>query len=115
MELLPRTAKNIDQAGNMLIFGIGPDFSTQSEYFRIFFNGNASVADGTSLAVPAFAGIISLLNDAPLSSGKPSLGFLNPLLYSKALVAFNDITAGSNPGCGTTEFNVEVSFFVINH
>ena len=47
------------------------------------------------------AGIFSLLNDFRLSKGKTSLGFINPLIYSTAAKGFNDITSGSNPGCGT--------------
>jgi hypothetical protein len=47
------------------------------------------------------AGIFSLLNDLRLATGKPSLGFINPLIYSAAVTGFNDITSGSNPGCGT--------------
>ena len=52
-----------------------------------------------------FAGVVSLLNDYLLSKGKAPLGFLNPLLYSKATSGFNDITSGSNPGCGTNGFS----------
>ncbi|KAH9073449.1 subtilisin-like protein [Lactarius deliciosus] len=48
--------------------------------------------------VQTVAGIISLLNDFLLSTGKSPLGFLNPWL-------FNDITSGSNPGCGTDGFS----------
>ena len=51
------------------------------------------------------AGVISLLNDFLISKGKRPLGFLNPLLYSKAVTGFNDITSGSNPGCGTAGFS----------
>lgn len=40
--------------------------------------------------------------------GKPSLGFLNPLLYSRGAAALNDITQGNNPGCGTLGFNVSL-------
>ena len=53
------------------------------------------------------AGIFSLLNDYLLSQGKAPLGFLNPWLYTlptRGLPGFNDITIGSNPGCGTTGF-----------
>ena len=46
-----------------------------------------------------------MLNDARLRAGKPSLGFLNPLIYSLK-GRFNDITTGNNPGCGTPGFNV---------
>jgi len=59
---------------------------------------------GTSASSPAFAGIISLLNDARIAAGKPPLGFLNPLIYSIGNRAFNDITVGNNPGCGTQGF-----------
>ncbi len=51
-----------------------------------------------------FAGVIALLNDFRLSQGKASLGFLNPLIYSTGVPGFNDITSGSNPGCGTNGF-----------
>lgn len=51
-----------------------------------------------------FAAVISLLNDFLLSQGKSPLGFLNPLIYSTAATGFNDITSGSNPGCGTNGF-----------
>ena len=61
--------------------------------------------EGTSASSPVFASMVSLVNDRLLNAGKPPLGFLNPLLYSdKATAMFNDITEGSNPGCGTTGF-----------
>jgi tripeptidyl-peptidase-1 len=44
------------------------------------------------------------LNDYRISLGKPTLGFLNPLLYSNLTTAFNDITSGQNPGCSTNGF-----------
>jgi hypothetical protein len=40
----------------------------------------------------------------------PALGFVNPLLYAKGASAFNDITTGNNPGCGTPGFNVSFQF-----
>ena len=46
---------------------------------------------------------------ARLREGLPVLGFLNPLLYkirAEHPDAFNDITVGNNPGCGTEGFNV---------
>ena len=51
--------------------------------------------DGTSASTPAFASIISLLNEARDQAGKPPLGFLNPFLYANA-AAFTDIVAGNN-------------------
>eukprot|EP00754_Rhynchopus_humris_P045732 Rhum_TRINITY_DN5219_c0_g1::Rhum_TRINITY_DN5219_c0_g1_i1::g.16893::m.16893/K01279/TPP1, CLN2; tripeptidyl-peptidase I len=57
---------------------------------------------GTSCACPIFAGVMGLMNDARVSAGKPTLGFLAPALYKAAAAdaaAFNDITGGSTTGC----------------
>ena len=89
-----------------------PDVAAQADLFRIFLSGRPVSIGGTSAAAPTFAAIISLLNDARISKGLPSLGFLNPLLYALQAAdpqAFNDITVGNNPGCGTPGFNVSSS------
>lgn len=76
-----------------------PDIAAQGEDFCVT-PGGCGVA-GTSCSTPTAAGIIGALNDARLAAGKSSLGFLNPLLYSLAGTnAFQDITTGSNSGCG---------------
>lgn len=76
-----------------------PDIAAQGEDFCVN-PGGCSVA-GTSCATPTASGIIGALNDARLAAGKSSLGFLNPLLYSLAgSNSFQDITTGSNSGCG---------------
>ncbi|KAJ7098776.1 tripeptidyl peptidase A [Mycena belliarum] len=82
-----------------------PDVAAQSNFFRVFVGGRAFHIGGTSASSPAFTGFVALLNDGRLSKGLPPLGFLNPLLYSKAKSGFNDITVGNNPGCGTPGFN----------
>jgi tripeptidyl-peptidase-1 len=45
--------------------------------------------------------VLTLVNDALLAAGKPTLGFLNPLLYSSNGKGYNDITVGSVAGCET--------------
>ncbi|KAH9059745.1 tripeptidyl peptidase A, partial [Lactarius vividus] len=82
-----------------------PDVSGQADFFRIFFQGRAVHIGGTSASSPSIAAFIALLNDARIAAGKPSLGFLNPLIYALNGVGFNDITAGNAPGCGTPGFN----------
>ena len=74
---------------------------------------NSDTVDSDSLllsaSAPTFAGFVALLNDARIKAGLPPLGFLNPLIYAigkKRPGAFNDITTGHNPGCGTQGFNV---------
>ncbi|KAH9973541.1 peptidase S8/S53 domain-containing protein [Lactifluus volemus] len=81
-----------------------PDISAQALNYQIVFNGQVVGVEGTSCSAPTVAGIISLLNDFRISNGKPSLGFLNPLLYTRASGGFNEIKSGSNPGCGTQGF-----------
>ncbi|KAM5534011.1 hypothetical protein V8D89_012331 [Ganoderma adspersum] len=81
-----------------------PDVSTQGVQFAINVAGQFQGVDGTSASSPTFAAIVSLLNDARLNNGQAPLGFLNPLLYSQGAAALNDITKGSNPGCGTDGF-----------
>ena len=74
-----------------------PDVSAQATNFCVTPFG-CGIA-GTSCASPTFAGVVALLNDVRLQAGKPSLGFLNPLLYANA-AALNDVTTGSSSGCG---------------
>jgi tripeptidyl-peptidase-1 len=83
-----------------------PDVSAQGENFDVIVNGMTNPVDGTSCSSPAFTGIVGLLNEARLAAGKTSLGYLNQLIYKTAgpAGAFNDVTSGSNPGCGTQGF-----------
>ncbi|KIM88350.1 hypothetical protein PILCRDRAFT_814248 [Piloderma croceum F 1598] len=80
-----------------------PDVSAQGQRVQIFINGNISSVRGTSCSSPIFASIVGLLNDELITAGKNALGFLNPWLYANP-GAFNDITTGNNPGCGTKGF-----------
>ncbi|KAH8994722.1 subtilisin-like protein [Lactarius hatsudake] len=82
-----------------------PDIAAQAVGFRVFFNGNDQEEEGTSIATPVVAGIISLLNDWLIMTGQEPLGFLNPWLYGRGFQGLNDITEGSNPGCGTDGFS----------
>ncbi|KAI1322779.1 peptidase S8/S53 domain-containing protein [Xylariaceae sp. FL0255] len=68
------------------------------------FDGITLGVGGTSASAPIFAGIVNLLNEARIAKGKGPIGFLNPTLYANP-DAFNDITIGNNPGCGTGGFN----------
>ncbi|KAF8263851.1 subtilisin-like protein [Lactarius quietus] len=89
-----------------------PDISAQAIKLAIVLGGKYGDITGTSGAAPTVAAIISLLNDYLISKGKEPLGFLNPWLYSidPNDRAFNDITSGSNPGCGTDGFPTVVGW-----
>ena len=81
-----------------------PDVSAQGVNFIIDVAGQGQGVSGTSASSPTFAAVIALLNDELLNQGKSPLGFLNPMLYSTGAAALNDVTKGSNPGCGTQGF-----------
>jgi subtilase family serine protease len=56
---------------------------------------------GTSFAAPRWAGYLALANEQAVAKGRPSLGFINPALYSTGLGAghatgFHDILSGTN-------------------
>jgi hypothetical protein len=62
----------------------------------------AAAVSGTSAACPVVAAMVSLVNTARLEAGQPTLGWLNPTLYSlhaasSSSASFvNDIVEGSN-------------------
>ena len=94
-------------AGRFNTTGRGfPDVAMQGRDVAIVAAGQSTQVFGTSASSPMFASVIALVNNQLLNAGRPALGFLNPLLYSSAAVAgvFNDITVGSNVGCGTAGF-----------
>ncbi|KAI1180076.1 peptidase S8/S53 domain-containing protein [Nemania sp. FL0916] len=78
-----------------------PDISAHSlSPNYLFFNSNETgQTGGTSAAAPVVAGIIALLNDARLRAGKPTMGFINPFLYSLESGPLTDVTAGKAVGC----------------
>lgn len=83
-----------------------PDVAAQAQNFRVIDQGIDMGYRGTSCAAPTFNGIIALLNSARVGSGLPTLGFLNPWLYTIGQFGLNDITTGAATGCnGLSRFN----------
>jgi tripeptidyl-peptidase-1 len=76
-----------------------PDVAAQGQGFRVVDKGSQISVGGTSASAPVFASVVALLNNARLAAGKPSLGFLNPWIYSEAYQALNDIKDGGSTGC----------------
>lgn len=75
-----------------------PDVAAMYQTYAIACGGRDVTISGTSASTPVVAAIVSLLNDVRRTTGKPPLGFLNPLLY-KHPEALNDVVRGSNEGC----------------
>ncbi|CAK7270742.1 hypothetical protein SEPCBS119000_004242 [Sporothrix epigloea] len=80
-----------------------PDVSAIGDYFLIFFQGKWVWTGGTSLSAPLWGAMLTLINEERIAYSKRPVGFVNPVLYAHPEV-FTDITAGSNPGCGTDGF-----------
>lgn len=81
-----------------------PDVAAQGTKIVSINKGSGGLVGGTSASAPIFASVIAMLDDELIAAGKGPLGWLNPWLYANP-GAFNDITEGSNPGCGTQGFS----------
>lgn len=77
-----------------------PDVSAVGAGFDIVHTGYASAVLGTSASTPVVAAMIALVNDRRLRQGKPSVGWLNPLLYGDEFKeVLEDIIVGESYGC----------------
>lgn len=89
-----------------------PDVALVGVNIPVFVNGKQHNSGGTSASTPMWSGLISQINDYRATLGKPTLGFLNPRLYTDDSVrgSLRDITVGSNPGCNTDGFSCEAGW-----
>ena len=82
-----------------------PDVSANGVNFRAPSAGGVDYHwFGSSLASPLFASVLTLINEERLKAGKGPVGFVNPTLYKNPDV-LNDITNGTNVGCGSQGFH----------
>jgi subtilase family serine protease len=81
----------------------GPDVSANANFtFYVCANQTTCTANefgGTSFAAPMWAGYIALVNQQLAAQGQPTIGFINPTIYSQNLTSsystdFHDITSG---------------------
>ncbi|KIK63943.1 hypothetical protein GYMLUDRAFT_40152 [Collybiopsis luxurians FD-317 M1] len=88
-----------------------PDLATNGAAYVVAADDEFILEWGTSASSPTMGAILAMINDARLHSYKGTIGFINPTIYSPAFqAAFNDITSGSNPGCGTEGFSTAVGW-----
>ncbi|KAK4976780.1 hypothetical protein LTR42_002825 [Elasticomyces elasticus] len=80
-----------------------PDFAAIGDNVAIYNQGALIRIGGTSASSPAFASILTRVNEERLAVGKSTIGFVNPILYANPQV-LHDITVGNNSGCGTPGF-----------
>jgi kumamolisin len=93
----------------------GPDISANSDFsFYVCADQTSCTANnygGTSFATPMWAGFLALVNQQAVANGQPTLGFVNPALYTLGLSSsyntdFHDITSGSNGFSATVGFDL---------
>ncbi|MBW0483839.1 hypothetical protein O181_023554 [Austropuccinia psidii MF-1] len=83
-----------------------PDVSANGANYVVAVDGKFGLVYGSSASAPVIASMLSMINDARIMVGRKPVGFINPAIYSSYLKsAFNDITQGANPGCGTQGFS----------
>ena len=73
-----------------------PDVSLLGYNYQVRIGGLTYGISGTSASAPVMAGIFSNINAARINSGRSSVGWANPALYSMNKRYLNDITSGHN-------------------
>jgi len=100
-----QTATASGCSGCSQTFRNGPDVSANANFtFYVCADQSGCTANlygGTSFAAPMWAGYTALINQQAVANGNPTLGFINPSLYTIGLSSsydsdFHDITSGSN-------------------
>ncbi|QDS72513.1 hypothetical protein FKW77_000095 [Venturia effusa] len=81
-----------------------PDVAAPATNVVYFIHGKQEEYGGTSSASQIMAGMVALLNAKRLQSGKPTLGFINPWLYSLNGTGLTDIVDGYTYGCTGTGY-----------
>ncbi len=104
---IPSYQQGLSMAANQgsTVFRNLPDVAMVADNcYLIANNGQAEPVGGTSISSPLWAAFTALVNQAALTNGEPTVGFINPAVYaigkgSNALpytTLFHDITSGNN-------------------
>ena len=113
-----QTGKGVPGGNQRAVPDVSLTASGSHDGYIVISAGSLLAVGGTSASSPAFAGIVTLLNQYLVANGtltKPGLGNLNPALYALAgnsTGIFHDITEGDNivpcavdsPGCSDGSF-----------
>ncbi|KIN08321.1 hypothetical protein OIDMADRAFT_187653 [Oidiodendron maius Zn] len=94
-------------AGRYNPYGRGiPDVAANAANYVVAVDGQLMTVMGTSASAPTFASLVANINDARLKVGKRTVGFMNLVLYANTNL-MDDVTEGSNYGCGVEAFGAE--------
>jgi subtilase family serine protease len=95
-----------------------PDVAmTADNVWVVWNNGSQGPFGGTSAATPLWAAFMALVNQQAAANGQPSVGFVNPAIYSigkgtNYAACFHDITTGDNinPSVNPTNFRAVAGY-----
>jgi tripeptidyl-peptidase-1 len=73
-----------------------PDIALLGANYYPIIGGDAVGLSGTSASTPVFAALMALINSGRIAAGKPTIGWLNPLLYQLNGSITRDIVVGNN-------------------
>lgn len=97
-----QSALDFSTNGGSAVYRNIPDVAlTADNVYVTYGNGAHTKLGGTSCATPLWAGLAALLNQQAAELSAPSVGFLNPAIYSVALstnyaACFHDTVLGNN-------------------
>jgi len=102
--VLPSWQSNLNMTANggSTVFRNIPDVALTADNIWVIYGGGATGAyGGTSCATPLWAAYMALANQQAVAAGKPTVGFINPQVYSLAQgpnynSLFHDIRTGNN-------------------
>ncbi|MGA2677804.1 MAG: protease pro-enzyme activation domain-containing protein [Sedimentisphaerales bacterium] len=100
---IPSWQTNIDMTANQGSTTMRniPDVALTAENVFVLADNAPFVVGGTSCAAPLWAGFTALVNQQRVAVGRPTIGFINPAVYSigkgnNYSSCFHDITTGNN-------------------
>ena len=101
---IPSWQAGVSMAANngSTVFRNLPDVAlTADNVYVVYGNGNSGSFGGTSCATPLWAAFIALANERATAYGLPTVGFINPVIYSVCQSSnysncFHDVTTGNN-------------------
>ncbi len=98
---------NMNNPGGSTSMRNVPDVAmVASDVLVTYNNGSGGPLEGTSISAPLWAGFTALVNQQAATYGWPSVGFINPAIYSIGNAsAFHDIADYSNNGNDHNAYN----------
>lgn len=63
-----------------------PDLAAVGDAYVVRFNGTWCTIGGTSLSAPVVATMLTLVTEERIAAGKPTIGFVNPILVSGGIL-----------------------------